>query len=207
MSPSRVRAARLAPAERRARLLACALKVFARRGLGRATHADVAAEAGVAVATVFAYFKTRGELVGAVLDEVERYQFEVAEHHHGSSGPAPRVLFDHAMAFAVSVDTHPDHARVLLEWSTAIREEIWPLYVRFQERMVRQVAATVRRGQREGSVPADFDADEAALLIVGAGHVVAQMKFTRQPPGKVHRFLLALLRGAIGPQAVAGALG
>ena len=43
MAPTRPRAARLAPAERRAQLLACALHVFARRGLGRATHADVAA--------------------------------------------------------------------------------------------------------------------------------------------------------------------
>jgi TetR/AcrR family hemagglutinin/protease transcriptional regulator len=187
-------------------LLACALTVFARRGLGRATHADIAAEAGVAVATVFAYFKTRGELVAAVLEEVERYQFEMADRHHRSGGSVPRVLLDHAMAFAASVDTQPDHARVLLEWSTSIREEIWPLYVRFHERMVRKVAAAVRRGQLEGSVPADLDADDAALLFVGAGHAVAQMKFTRQPPGKVHRFLLTLLRGAIGPQAVAAAL-
>jgi TetR/AcrR family hemagglutinin/protease transcriptional regulator len=207
MAKERARANRLAPAERRAQLLVCALRVFARRGLGRATHAEVAAEAGVAVATVFAYFKTRAELVRAVLEEAEHFQLDLVDLHHRPPAPVPQALLDHAIAFAASVDTHPDHLRVLLEWSTAIREEIWPLYLSFHDRIVQKVAETVRRGQREGSVPADLDPHDTALLVVGAGHVVAQMKFAHQPPGKVHRFLLALLRGAIGPQAVAAALG
>jgi TetR/AcrR family hemagglutinin/protease transcriptional regulator len=207
MASPRPRANRLAPRERRAQLLTCALRVFARRGLGRATHAEVAAEAGVAVATVFAYFRTREALVRAVLEEAERFQLDLVDLHHRPGVPVPRALLDHAIAFAASVDTHPDHTRVLLEWSTAIREEIWPLYLSFHERIVEKVALTVRRGQQEGSVPSDLDPDDTALLVVGAGHVVAQMKFARQPPGKVHRFLLALLRGAIGPQAVAAALG
>jgi hypothetical protein len=73
--------------------------------------------------------------------------------------------------------------------------------------MVARIAAALRRGQADGSVPAELDAEDTALLIVGAAHVVAQMKFTRQPPDKVHRFLLTLLRGAIGARAMAAALG
>jgi TetR/AcrR family hemagglutinin/protease transcriptional regulator len=180
--------------------------VFARRGISRASHAEVAAEANVAVATVFAYFRTRAELVQAILAEVEEYYGVQAAHCQRSDVSAPRALLDSAEAYAVSIDTHPNHARVWLEWSTAIREEIWPLYVAFQTRMVGVFADTIRRGQREGTVPADLDAEESALMIVGAAHVVAQMKFTRRPAEKVHRFLLALLRGALGVDAVTRAL-
>jgi TetR/AcrR family transcriptional regulator, hemagglutinin/protease regulatory protein len=206
MMAARRRAARLAPEDRRAQLLACAIRVVARRGIGRATHAEIAAEAGVAVSTTFVYFKTRGDLVRAVLEEVERFQHALLDRHHHTGNSVPRALLDHAIAFASCVDTHPEHARVLLEWSTSIREEIWPLYVRFHDGMVARIAETIRRGQADGTVPAGLDAEDTGLLIVGAGHVVAQMKFTRQPPEKVHRFLLTLPRGAIGADAVAAAL-
>ena len=61
---------RLAPEARRAELMAVAIEVFARRGLGEARHAEIAAEAGVSVPTVFVYFPTRDALVHAVLDHV-----------------------------------------------------------------------------------------------------------------------------------------
>jgi TetR/AcrR family hemagglutinin/protease transcriptional regulator len=182
------------------------MRVFARRGIGRGSHADVAREAGVAVPTVFAYFQTREELVRAVLAEVVRYYTAMADEYHVPTKPAPSAQLDHAIAFAASVDTHPDHARVLLEWSTSVRDEIWPLFLRFHQEMVSKIEATIRRGQRQGDVSRELDAENAALMIIGAVHLLVQMKFTRCPPEKVHRFQLALLRGAIGPDAVARAL-
>ena len=51
------------------------MRVFARRGLGAARHAEIAKEAGVSVPAVFFYFPTREELVTAV--------FASAQHHPG----------------------------------------------------------------------------------------------------------------------------
>lgn len=202
----RSRAQRLSPAERRRQLVDCAVRVFARRGLSRAGHAEVAAEAGVAVATAFAYFKTRDELVRAVLDEVQRYYEEMAARYHTLERAAPRVLVDHGLAFAASVDTHRDHARVLLDWSTAIREQVWPLYLHFYGRIVEKFEDTIRRGQAAGAISADLDVENTALMLVGSAFMVVQMKFTGRPADQVHRFMLALLRGAIGADAMAVAL-
>jgi TetR/AcrR family hemagglutinin/protease transcriptional regulator len=206
MATSRRRAARLDPETRREQLLACAIRVFADRGLGRGGHAQVAEEATVAVPTVFTYFKTRSDLLQAVLREVRRYYDAMADTYHHPGVAAPRAILDNAIAFAASVDSHPDYARILLEWSASVREEIWPLYVRQQADTVARFRATIERGQRDGSIPAHLDAEDTAGMIVGSWHVVAQMKFMRRPPDKVHRFLLALLRAAIGPEAVASAL-
>ncbi|MEW6301150.1 MAG: TetR/AcrR family transcriptional regulator, partial [Thermodesulfobacteriota bacterium] len=184
----RARARRLPPAERRAQLLACALRVFARRGLGEARHAEIAKEGGVSLSSVFFYFPTRAALVGAVLDEVERFYLTMAEQIHEGGLPVPRVLWEHAVVFAESVDSHPDYARVWLDWSTAIRDEVWPRYLGFQERLVSVLRRTVARGQREGAFAADVDAEDVARFLVSSAHMVAQMKFTRCAPERVERF-------------------
>jgi TetR/AcrR family hemagglutinin/protease transcriptional regulator len=200
------RAMRLDPDARRSQLLECAIRVFARRGLGRGSHAEVAKEAGVAVPTVFAYFRTRSELVTEVLREVARYYSDMADRHYKPENPGARALLDFALAFASSVESHADVATVLLDWSTAVRSEIWPLFLEFHRSMVERIEDTIRRGQREGTMAAALDANNAALIIVGSAHLVLQMKFSRTSPEKVHRFLLALLRAAIGPAALAAAI-
>ena len=78
---------RLAAKARRELLLACALRVFARRGIGAAHHAEIAAAAGVSVPTVFVYFPTRAALVEAVLAEVERFYIARAEQAQRACSP------------------------------------------------------------------------------------------------------------------------
>jgi TetR/AcrR family hemagglutinin/protease transcriptional regulator len=190
---------RLSPERRRAELLECAMSVFARRGLSGGHHAEIAAEAGVSVSTVFVYFSTREELVSAVLGEVERFLVAMADRVHASTEPVEHVFRTHIKAFAEAVDTHRDNARVWLDWSTAIREDVWPRYVEFQERIVQTLASTIERGQREGDVSKSVDPEDDARLIIGAAHMIAQMKFTGQPEDKIEHFMetvLAAIRGA-----------
>jgi TetR/AcrR family hemagglutinin/protease transcriptional regulator len=198
LKEARVRARRLSTTERRAQLLAYALHVFARRGLGGARHAEIAKEAGVSVPTVFFYFPTRADLVDAILSEVERFYRVMADEIHSQSLPAPQILLGHGFAFANSVDTHPDHARVWLDWSTAIRDEVWPRYLIFQSHVVRVLEKTIRRGQREKDFAVDIDPEDNAHLMFGSAHMIAQMKFSRQTPEKIERFLYTLVRVAIG---------
>lgn len=193
-----MRARRLAPTDRRTQLLTCALRVFARRGLGEARHAEIAKEAGVSVPTVFFYFPTRTDLVDAVLSEVERFYCAMADEIHSQPLPTPQILLAHGFAFADSVDTHPDHARVWLDWSTAMRDEVWPRYLSFQAYVVRVLEKTIRRGQREGDFAADVDPEDNAHLMFGSAHMIAQMKFTQQSPERIERFLHTLVRIAIG---------
>ncbi len=192
------RARRLPPEERRAQLLECALPVFARRGLGAARHAEVAAEAGVSVPTVFVYFPTRTALVDAVLDEVGRFYTGIAESVHDSSAPAPAVLQAHIDAFAASIDAKPDHARVWLSWSSAVRDDVWPRYQLMEDAVVAIIAGTLSRGQREGSISRDVNPDDGARIAVGAGHMIAQMKLSGRPQAEMERFRGAVVRSLAG---------
>lgn len=169
---------RLPPEERRDQLVRCALSVFARRGVGRAVHADVARMADVAVSTVFLYFPTREALVDAVLTEVEEFYVALAEQVHATADPAPEVVLEHGRRFRASIDSHPDHAYVWLDWSTAVRDETWPRYLALTERLVAIEERTVRRGQREGSVAPGVDAEAAARLLIGYAQLAAQLKLS-----------------------------
>jgi TetR/AcrR family hemagglutinin/protease transcriptional regulator len=186
----RKRASRLPPAERQARLLDAAIRVFAERGIGAARPVDVANAAGVAESTIFAYFASRDALVSAVLAEVDRFCSEVNDSVlQRLDRSVPDLVVELVNAFAESVDSHPHHARVWLDWSTAIRDDVWPRYLEFQERIIAGVSVLIRRGQKEGSVGADVNAEDEARMLYGSAQMAAQMRFTGRPPDDMRRFL------------------
>jgi TetR/AcrR family hemagglutinin/protease transcriptional regulator len=191
---------RLQPEERRDQLVRCALSVFARRGVGRAVHADVARVADVAVSTAFLYFPTREALVDAVLTEVEDFYVVLAEQVHASHDPAPEVVLEHGRRFRASIDSHPDHAYIWLDWSTAVRDDTWPRYLALTERLVSIQERTVRRGQREGSVAPGVDAEAAARLLIGYAQLAAQLKLSDFDEARTqavgHTVIRAVLSGA-----------
>jgi TetR/AcrR family hemagglutinin/protease transcriptional regulator len=201
LNKKRPRRRRLDPAARRAELLRSALAVFARRGIGRATHAEVASEGGCSLATAFVYFPSREDLVTSVLGEVERFYSDMMTAvEHGGDLSARQAIASYVDAFTDSVGTHPDYARVWLEWSTSIREEIWPRYLTFQERIVLTLAKTIQRAKDEGSIFTDVDAEEAGRLMVGAAHMLAQMKFSGQPNEKISHFVTTMMSAVFRPR-------
>jgi len=178
--------------------------VVARRGFGRAGHAEVAEEAGVAVSTVFLYFETKQALVEAVLDEVGRFYLDLAVRIHAQEKPVREIFAEHRRAFHASIQTHPDHARIALDWSTAAREDVWPLYLRFIDELVQNHIATLRRGQREGDVSPEVDLETSALMLIGTAQMTAQLKLVGSDPEKIDRMSEILFDAALtqpGPPA------
>jgi TetR/AcrR family hemagglutinin/protease transcriptional regulator len=150
------------------------------------------------VPTVFFYFPTRKALVNAVLEEVARLFIEMAEAARGRHRPAPEIILEHMRVFADAVGTHPDHTRVLLEWSTAIRDEVWPLFLGFQEKIITTIARTIRRWRMETESDRDPEAEDDARMIAATGHVLVQMKVANLPNSRIERFLQTLIRDVLG---------
>jgi AcrR family transcriptional regulator len=196
--PQRKRAARLDPAERRARLLGHALRVFARRGLAGGRHAEIARAARVSVPAVFVYFPTRDALVGAVLDEVERFYLEMVESTLRLDLPAPELLLALAHAFVASVDAQPAQARLWLQWGAGPRERGWSRYLAFQDHLVARVAEIVRRGKAQGTLAADVDPEADARIVVAGAPVVVQLVLGGRPADEVERFVRTLIEATVG---------
>jgi TetR/AcrR family hemagglutinin/protease transcriptional regulator len=182
---------------RRSQLLDCAIRVASRRGLGSSPHAATAREANVSVPTVFAYFRSRSDLVRAIVEDVERLYIELGSRYLRRDKPAPQAMFDFLRACAHTAETDPDRVRVWLDWSSTVGSELWPLYLDFHERSIRRMAAVVRRGQREGSIPKEVDATDAARLLFASGHTVAHMIFSGTSEKTVERFQNHVISSAL----------
>ena len=160
---------RLPKDERRAQLVEFAVLVAARKGIGRLAHAEVAREAGVAVATVFLYFENRHSLVSAVIDAVEGFYVNQYSQSLAKYASPQEGLRDLLLTFADSVESHPQYAQTWLEWSTAVRNEagIWDSFLNYQETMVAKFAKAIRRAQKSKLISHEVSAEDAARLNSG----------------------------------------
>ena len=190
---------RLSQTERRAQLLRGAIADAANVGLGRLTHAGVARECGVAVPTVFAHFENRTVLVKATVEEIRRFYFELASYWHRPEIP-PRVAIEgHVNAYAASIATEPHYAKVWLEWCTAVRNEfgIWDSYISYYDKLVDTLAATIRRGQKQGVVGKSVNPTDAARMLISSAIGITQLHFMRREKKEIARFITQAIRRAL----------
>lgn len=195
VSAARPRAARMTPEARKANLLQGLLHVCAAKGLGEAYHSDVAEWAGVSVPTMFHYFPSKDLMVEAATREVYRFLIEeVVEPHFEEPENAANSIINILMAFCDAIDTHPDYIRVWLEWSVAIRGELWNNYLEFYNAALRGVRVVLLRGLRDGSIAKGVNLDVASRVIVGGAHMITQMRFAGSDRDQVYDTVTSLVQ-------------
>ena len=190
---------RLPKDERRAQLVEFAVLVAARKGIGRLAHAEVAREAGVAVATVFLYFENRHSLVSAVIDAVEGFYVNQYSQSLAKYASPQEGLRDLLLTFADSVESHPQYAQTWLEWSTAVRNEagIWDSFLNYQETMVAKFAKAIRRAQKSKLISHEVSAEDAARLIAASAYTITQLKFTARRRESIEQFIEQVIKLAL----------
>ena len=193
----RRRAAKLSVEERRAQLLACAIRVFSRKGIASANHSDLATEANVSVPTVFSYFPTRVALVEAVIDEVERFFLDRMPEVVAAHQTVPEQLTAVLRVFADSLDTNPDYPKIWVNWSTSFYEKTWPLYQRSIDRMIRFHREIIDAGAKRGEAVQNMDPQMSTHVFVGAATVMVLMKMQGQSSANIVRYMETTMRGAM----------
>jgi AcrR family transcriptional regulator len=74
--------------ERRQQILDAATKVFSRKGFDDARMDDIAEQAGLSKGTLYWYFKSKADLVYAIIDRIFQHGFQQAEALAGSDATA-----------------------------------------------------------------------------------------------------------------------
>ncbi|MET0424253.1 MAG: helix-turn-helix domain-containing protein [Actinoplanes sp.] len=132
----------------RAKILEVAARVFAERGAAASTE-QVAAEAGVAIGTVFRHFPTKPDLLAAIMKEsLAGLAARVAAPDATLAGAFAALVAESAARRAV-VDLLPD---------LDVAESL----ARFQA----EVAGLLTRAQERGEVRAGIGPDEVMALLV-----------------------------------------
>lgn len=178
------RRTRLSPEARRTQLMECAIEVFSRRGIGRAGHAEIAEQAKVSVATVFNYFNTREDLVDEVLNEVEQFIHRVMTDAYHSARPANECIRNHVQMFADVAFDNPDHASIWLEWSSSVREEVWPRYVQLLDKAMAHIGDRMQLALDRGEIESSLGARDIARILTGLGYLMMQMINAPERPSR-----------------------
>lgn len=113
---------RKSPAERQKELFSVGIDAFAERGIGRATHADIAERAKVSVPTVFNYFPNREVLVEMIIKHsVDTVRERIVSALMNYPNTEPRVvLLNEAIRLTKS---HEQLVTIILECNASIRAE------------------------------------------------------------------------------------
>ena len=153
------------PAGRREQLVQAAFKRIAERGFEGLRTRDVAAAAGVNIATLHYYFPTKEALITGVL-EYAMTRFRTTLEPHGSPDDQLR---NHLRAVRKLMAEEPDLATVMVELATrASRDRAVSAIV--NEMFAAWQTATrglLRRAARAGALRRDLDSDATAALILG----------------------------------------
>ena len=177
--------------QRRLDVLTAATRVFARDGIAKAKMADIAAEAGIAVSSIYNYFPTKQALAYEIPTQ-RLAQLYAAFEAHAAALPTMRARL------ALFLTMTADHARENPDWARLLYLEIWPS-VLIQEAGVRRsvddfgriIVAMLREGSRRGEWSATLDPHRTATILMGSiTHMLITWLLYRRP---------ADLQAATGP--------
>jgi AcrR family transcriptional regulator len=163
-------------------LLEAATRVFARDGIARAKMADIAAEAGIAVSSIYDYFPSKEDLAYEIpLRRLAEFYGEFLTQARPLTTMRDRVrLFLHMST---------GHAVRNADWARLLYLEIWPS-VLIEEARVRRavddfgriVVAMIRDGADRGEWRADLNPYQIATILMGSiTHMIITWLLYRRP--------------------------
>lgn len=152
-------------------ILAAAQLVFRERGYVAGTIRAIAEQAGVAVPTVYLYFRSKAELVRAMADEVTEASDLSVERVLAGSDPARRLQI--GAAILRMLHERAEVVTDVLRIASGTDVEIERVWRGWQERHLHAVALVVRALASDGALRPGLGEEEAtdALYAVGGADV------------------------------------
>jgi AcrR family transcriptional regulator len=169
-------------ATRRLEILAAACRCFARDGFHATSIADIIRESGLSAGSVYLYFKSKNELISAVVDmtlsTADEVFAELLADDAMTPSPEQTVAFMVKAIMERAVD-HPllgvDMSRVaLLAWAEALRDPEIADRIEHALRHLRNHYAQVAiRWQAAGHIDPEADPEHVGAVLLGVVHAFA----------------------------------
>tara|TARA_R110000772_G_scaffold103600_3_gene204684 strand:- start:32299 stop:32907 length:609 start_codon:yes stop_codon:yes gene_type:complete len=184
--------------DRRIQIRDCALSVFAAEGIAHANHTQIAKAAGVSLPTLFYHYPNHESLTAAVLQFVSKFLLEEIAQCAISEGPAGLPAIQRVLTrFAHSLGVHNDIVTVWLDWSTARASPVWGEYLKFHTSACDLIEPLIRQAQKAGDVDTELGSTEAAIIVVGAAHMITQMSLVGRPPEEIEKAIRRITIGVL----------
>ena len=166
------RAAQMTPQQRRQQLLQVAVRLFADKGIDGARHGDVARAAGVAIPTVHAYFKTRDDLVSAVLASTRRFIIDETILPFTKGATFDERMLESGRNLIESVPKNPEYFKIWVMWNAYFGDPFRAQYMQVEEEAVDGLCQVMTGNP--GAVTNE-KVREKALVFLGVAVFLVQM--------------------------------
>jgi TetR/AcrR family transcriptional regulator, fatty acid metabolism regulator protein len=193
--------------DKRALILAAAVRVFARKGYHSARVGDIAEEAGVAHGLLYHYFASKEDLLETIFRETWRDLLNALREVEESGDPGREQLRRVAAILLRSWRRDPELVRVL------VREVVRSGEIQRRVGEIREALAAleriVERGQAAGEFRTDLDPRLASAVFYGAleeiltGWVLGQLPDGDEDVAEAERTVVELLCGGLAVEALA----
>jgi AcrR family transcriptional regulator len=162
--PRRSQADRRDESERR--LLSAAAEVVVERGMGAATFENIGARAGYSRGLVGQRFGSKQGMVEALIAQLQERLGGLMDARYGedTSGLEAILIYVEVFLSALEQDRELRAYFVLLAAAVADVSDLRAPFAATHKEVERQLEALFLKGQAEGSVRRDLDADAAALM-------------------------------------------
>ena len=174
-------------------ILQAALRVFSREGIARARIADIAAEAGMPLSSLYEYYPSKEDIAYAVpLTHMAQFFIEYAERARDAGTARARLrLF---LWFSA------DYARRHPDWARTLYLEIWPSVLvgdsparAILDEYARFVVRLLRMGAAAGEWSEAHDAYETASILIGSHNQLVITWLLYRKPRDIMRAIGAML--------------
>ena len=194
-------------ADRRARILEAAVRVFAERGYHAARVGDIAEAAGVAHGLLYHYFPSKEDVLRTIFRDSWSLLIGALHGIEASGEAAPEQLRKIAAVLLRSWRHDPDLVRVL------VREVARSPHLSEQVDEVREVFLVIQRvierGQADGSFRRDLDARLASWIVYGSleevltGWVLGQLPDGDEEVARAERTVIDVVCGGLARHGAA----
>jgi AcrR family transcriptional regulator len=152
---------------RRRQIMDAAITCFAREGFHRTTMQDIVRETGLSAGAIYRYFRSKEDIIAAIA--AEHHAAEAAAFAEVSAGDDVGAALRHLAHVSLGRLADPAEQRwrrvTVQVWGEALRNERVMTIVRGGiDEPVAILAALIRRGQRDGSLPQALDPEGAARV-------------------------------------------
>lgn len=167
--------------ETRQRILDAAAKAFARRGCDQATVQEIAAEAGVAVGSVYHHFSGKTDLARAVLAERIAADLDALRVPSSSTPETSDTL---QQFWLDRVQSDSQSGRLFAEFCAQATREEWARDVVGEalHRLRAAIEGSLRRGQEAGTVRSDMSIEAAATLLLATYQGLCLLQYIGPEP-------------------------
>ncbi|MBV8899495.1 MAG: TetR/AcrR family transcriptional regulator [Verrucomicrobia bacterium] len=154
----------------RQKLLRAADAAFTELGFQSATTREIARRAGVNEVTLFRHFRTRSDLVRAVISETLNAEVAFVESFHFDEHDLRKAIADYVKAYVRVVERREGVARIVVGEGHLLPKDIQDTIISVIVPLKERIADWLRRAQQNGLVRPEVDPMGAVEVLRDALH-------------------------------------